>query len=176
MGKGRKTTTKEIAVCGMLGALSVVIMLAGSIIQVGTFAAPILAALAIAVIREEYGVKSALLCYVSAALVSLFVMPDKELALFYAVFAWYPVALPGLRKIRPAALKIAIQIAIYLAMILSLYGVIMRLLGLDTGIVASQIVLNMFMLITGGISFLLLDRIYENASVLLLRRIKKIIK
>ena len=41
----RKTESQKIALCGMLGALSVVLLLIGSALQIGTYAAPMLAAL-----------------------------------------------------------------------------------------------------------------------------------
>ena len=37
----RKTESQKIALCGMLGALSVVLLLLGSALQIGTYAAPI---------------------------------------------------------------------------------------------------------------------------------------
>ena len=40
----RKTESQKIALCGMLGALSVVLLLLGSALQIGTYAAPMLAA------------------------------------------------------------------------------------------------------------------------------------
>ena len=35
----RKTESQKIALCGMLGALSVVLLLLGSALQIGTYAA-----------------------------------------------------------------------------------------------------------------------------------------
>lgn len=43
-GTMRKTESQKIALCGMLGALSVVLLLLGSALQIGTYAAPMLAA------------------------------------------------------------------------------------------------------------------------------------
>ena len=40
----RKTESQKIALCGMLGALSLVLLLLGSALQIGTYAAPMLAA------------------------------------------------------------------------------------------------------------------------------------
>ena len=40
----RKTESQKIALCGVLGALSVVLMLVGAALQVGTYAAPMFAA------------------------------------------------------------------------------------------------------------------------------------
>ena len=43
----RKTTAAQVALCGLLGALAVVIMLLGGIIPVATFCCPVLAAVLI---------------------------------------------------------------------------------------------------------------------------------
>ena len=40
----RKTDSQKIALCGVLGALSVVLLLVGAALQIGTYAAPMLAA------------------------------------------------------------------------------------------------------------------------------------
>mgnify|MGYP000041924771 FL=1 len=53
----RKTESQKIALCGMLGALSVVLLLLGSALQIGTYAAPMLAAFLLIPVLEEYGYK-----------------------------------------------------------------------------------------------------------------------
>ena len=50
----RKTESQKIALCGMLGALSVVLLLLGSALQIGTYAAPMLAAFLLIPVLEEY--------------------------------------------------------------------------------------------------------------------------
>ena len=40
----RKTQSQKIALCGVLAALSVVVLLGGAALQIGTYAAPMLAA------------------------------------------------------------------------------------------------------------------------------------
>ena len=54
-GTMRKTESQKIALCGMLGALSVVLLLLGSALQIGTYAAPMLAAFLLIPVLEEYG-------------------------------------------------------------------------------------------------------------------------
>ena len=39
----RKTESQKIALCGVLSALSVVVLLVGNVLQIGTYAAPMLA-------------------------------------------------------------------------------------------------------------------------------------
>ena len=49
----RKTESQKIALCGVLGALSVVLLLVGAALQIGTYAAPMLAALLAIPVLDE---------------------------------------------------------------------------------------------------------------------------
>lgn len=64
----RKTESQKIALCGMLGALSVVLLLIGSALQIGTYAAPMLAAFLIIPVLEEYGPRYALTLYATVSI------------------------------------------------------------------------------------------------------------
>ena len=66
----------------MLSALSVVVLLVGNVLQIGTYAAPMLASFLLIPVLEDYGKKYALLLYAVVSLLSLFLVPDKELVLF----------------------------------------------------------------------------------------------
>ena len=88
----RKTESQKIALCGMLGALSVVLLLLGSALQIGTYAAPMLAAFLLIPVLEEYGTRYALTLYVCVAILAVLFVPETELALFYVlVMGYYPV-------------------------------------------------------------------------------------
>ena len=50
-----KLASRRMAACGMLAALSVTVMVLGSIFGVLVYAAPMLAGLFVLAIREEYG-------------------------------------------------------------------------------------------------------------------------
>ena len=78
----RKTESQKIALCGMLGALSVVLLLLGSALQIGTYAAPMLAAFLLIPVLEEYGTRYALTLYVCVAILAVLFVPETELALF----------------------------------------------------------------------------------------------
>lgn len=75
--------SRKTAFCGVLAALSVVLMLLGSALQVGTYAAPMLAAFLQIPVLEEYGPRSALLLYTaSAVLALLLVLGNVSFALY----------------------------------------------------------------------------------------------
>ena len=87
----RKTQSQKIALCGVLAALSVVVSIRISI-QIGTYAAPMLAAFLVVPVLEEYGTKYALLLYATVSLLALILVPETELAWFYLlVVGHYPV-------------------------------------------------------------------------------------
>lgn len=64
----RKTESQKIALCGVLGALSVVLLLVGAALQIGTYAAPMLAAFLLIPVLDEYGPKYALLLYATVSI------------------------------------------------------------------------------------------------------------
>ena len=84
----RKTESQKIALCAVLSALSVVVLLVDNVLQIGTYAAPMLASFLLIPVLEDYGKKYALLLYAVVSLLSLFLVPDKELVLFYVLVRW----------------------------------------------------------------------------------------
>ena len=79
-GMMRKTESQKIALCGMLGSLSVVLLLLGSALQIGTYAAPMLAAFLLIPVLEEYGTRYALTLYVCVAILAVLFVPETALA------------------------------------------------------------------------------------------------
>ena len=67
----RKTESQKIALCGMLVALSVVLLLVGCALQIGTYAAPMLAAFLSIPVLEEYGPRYALSLYVCVSILAV---------------------------------------------------------------------------------------------------------
>ena len=107
----RKTESQKIALCGMLGALSVVLLLLGSALQIGTYAAPMLAAFLLIPVLEEYGTRYALTLYVCVAILAVLFVPETELALFYVlVMGYYPVLRVKLDGVKSTLLRLGAEI------------------------------------------------------------------
>lgn len=101
-----KSPSRKIALCGVLGALSVVVMLLGAALQIGTYAAPMFAAFLLVPVLEEYGIRYALLLYATTSVLGILLVPEPELSLFYTlVIGYYPVLRHLLRKVHPAVLR-----------------------------------------------------------------------
>ena len=126
----RKTESQKIALCGVLGALSVVLLLVGAALQIGTYAAPMLAAFLLIPVLDEYGPKYALLLYATVSILSVLLVPELELAFFYVfVIGYYPVLRQQLACIKSTLLRWVIKFAVFNGATVLVYLLLFALLG-----------------------------------------------
>lgn len=166
-------TGRQIALSGMLAALAVVILLLGGAIGIGTFAAPVLAMAVLLPVLEEWGAKAAGCAYGAAAILALLLVPDRELALVYTGFGWYPLLRPRIARIPSRFLRLAARLAVCNAVILALYGLLLRLLGLAADLAGASRVMNAVLLVLGNAVFLLLDVVLARLTVLWRQKLRK---
>ena len=116
-----KKQTKKIALCGVLGALSVTILLMGFLFPFSTYACPALAACLLMIVVYEYGTKTGLTLYTAVSCLGLMLVPDMELTLmFIFVFGLYTVIkLPLDRKLGKKARLAAKFIYINCALVIT---------------------------------------------------------
>lgn len=161
----------RVALCGVLCALSVTFLLVGNALQIGTYAAPMLASLLLLPVGEEYSPKYALLLYLATALLAVFLVPDKELALFYAlVMGYYPVLKKALDRLKPAVLRWAVKFAFFNAVTAAMYALLLALLaspalreefaGMGVWVLAALLVMGNISFFFFDISLFLLRRVY----------------
>ncbi len=97
--------TAKIAVCGVVSALSVVMMMFEGLVQVASIAIPAIAGCLLIPIVAEAGAGWALGSYGATAALCMFIAPDREAALIYLLFfGYYPVLFAWLSKIRSPVL------------------------------------------------------------------------
>lgn len=104
---------RRMALCGMMVALAMVVMLMGGVIPLATFCCPVLASLALIPILMEYGKKWTLMAYAAVAALGLMLSPDKESALLFAFLGYYPAVKPTLDKIKPKLLGSLTKLGIF---------------------------------------------------------------
>ncbi len=91
---------KITALCGMITALSVVIMLASTLLPVLMYVLPIVTSIGVLLVSEIAGKKWALGVYFSSAVLSMMLLTDKETALTYTVFfGYYPLIKNAFEKL-----------------------------------------------------------------------------
>lgn len=164
--------SRRAALCGLLAALSVVILSLGSFVPLATFACPMLAMACLLPVVDFYGGGTALPVYAAASVLAVLLCTDKELACFYVFLGWYPALRPrlaGLNKV----LQTAVKCALFTAAMAAMYALLLFLFQMEA--VAAEFAeysapMLIGLLALGNITFLLFDRALETLTALLRRR------
>ncbi len=124
--------SRRMALCGLMAALSVVLLAAGAILPLATFCCPILAMLCALPVLEEYGAKTATVFYGAVSLLALLLCADREVALLYAFLGWYPAARPQLDKVlRTGLARALVKLFLFCSATGIMYALAIFLLGMD---------------------------------------------
>ena len=119
----------SLALCGVFGALSIVVMLLGAIVPIFLYIAPAVAALLVMVAQEECGNRMAWTLYAAVSIISLLFVPDKEVSFVYVfLLGYYPLVKPRFDAIRPRWLSTGVKLVFFNAALLVAYGLLLMLL------------------------------------------------
>ena len=149
--------SREVALCGMLCALAVVTLSCGGLIPMATYCAPLLAMAVLLPVLEEYGPRLAIPAWAAVSILALLLVADRETALVYVFFGWYPVLRPRIARISSPAVRFAVKLVLGNALILTLYGLVLRLMGMTGDLLEATKLLNAVLLVLGNVVFFLLD-------------------
>ncbi len=156
----RHSQSGQVALCGVLGALSVVILLLGGMLQIGTYAAPMFAAFLTIPALEEYGPRAALLQYAVVAVLALLLVPDVELDFFYLlVMGYYPAVRRLLHRIPGKLLRGVAKLCLFNGATAAVYGVLFALFGPAVGeeLLADGTAMLVLLVVLGNVCFCLCD-------------------
>ena len=121
---------RSLSLCGLLTALAVTLLCLGGVIPAAMLCAPILAMAVLLPVLEELGPKAAGTAYAAAAILGLLLVPDRETALVYLFFGWYPILRPKIAALPSLPMRVLARLAVCNAAALLLYGLVLRLMGL----------------------------------------------
>lgn len=131
MTKNLKKTSK-IALSAVFSALSVALMALISVIPSLELALPAIAGLFVAVMVIEIDRKWALGVWAAVSVLSLMIVPNKEVAIVYTVFfGYYPVLKSVLESKLPRVAEYAVKILTFTAVMTASYYLMMRFMGVD---------------------------------------------
>ena len=122
--------SRKIALCGVLCGLAVVVLLLGGLFSLAVYCAPLLAMAALLPVLVEYGPGSAGAAYGAVAILALLLVPDRETALVYVFFGWYPILRPRIAALPSLPVRLVCRLGVCGLSMFFLYGVTIRLLGL----------------------------------------------
>lgn len=170
-----RVQSAKIAFCGMLVALSVVLMLSGGLIPIATYCAPMFCALLLLPILLEFGKKAAWTAFASVALITLFLGIDKEAAFFYLFIGHYPLLKWEIERIKKKKIKFLVKLLVFNLSICIMYWILGNLLGMDA-VVAEFSEMGSILLIVFAVMLnlclFLYDRLIFPLTLLYDRRIR----
>ena len=123
--------TREIALAGTLAALGAVLLCLGALVPLATYAAPVLASVAVLAAREECRAAAAFGCYAVSAALGLLLSPDREAALLYAFLGYYPLLKPRLDALRPRPLRALAKLLLFGAAVGAMYALLLFVFRLE---------------------------------------------
>ena len=155
----RNSNAKVIALGGLLAAVALVILCLGGMIPLATYVCPMLCALVQYIVYRCCGRRIAWTWYVAVALLALLLGPDKEAALVFVMLGYYPMVKPFFEKSR---LSVLWKLLLFNGAVLVLYGLLLKLLGLDAVATETEelgMIGLVILLALGNAVFFLLDRL-----------------
>ena len=116
-------TSFKVSLSGIVGALSLVLMLLTFVVPFGTFAFPAFAGMLLVCIVVELGFRWAFLVYFVVSVLSVLLLADKEAALYYITFlGFYPIVKGLIEKSKNMVFQYIIKFSVFnLCMILCFY-------------------------------------------------------
>lgn len=176
---GNRTSSRQqsskIAFCGLTIALSVVLMLSGTLIPVATYCAPMACGILLLPIMIEFGKKSAWTAYAATAIITLLLGTDKEAAFFYLFLGYYPLLKWSIERMRNKRLRLPCKLLVFNTAIISMYMVLGFLLNMHALVEEFEqmgLVLLIVFLFLLNLCMLLYDRLLFPMVYLYANRIK----
>lgn len=170
---GKKS--RRMALCGMMAALAVTVMLLGGVIPLATFCCPMIASLALLPIYAEAGRKWTLMTYVAVAALGMMLCPDKEAALLFVFLGYYPALKPALDRIANKPLRIAAKLGVFNAAAGAMLAVIAFVLNMQAVMAeyaAMGIVGCIVFAALANVSMLMYDRMLLLMFALYIRKLR----
>lgn len=175
----RKTNAPLIALCGVLSALAVGLMFLGGTVPFASIACPVLASLVLIPVYCECGTKWGLLWYLTVSILSVLLAPEKEAAILFVFFGYYPMLRKYIGRLHGPVLKwllklIYVNAAVFAAYALMLFvfqlsAIVEDFAGIGRLMLAALIVL-------ANITFVVYDILISRLEIVYYVKLRKKLK
>lgn len=118
----RNNQTARIALCGVLAAVAVALMFLGGTVAFAAIACPVMASLVLIPVYTECGGKWGFVWYAAVAILALLLTPDKESAILFVAFGYYPMLRKRIGHLHGRALKWLLKIVYVNAVVCAAYS------------------------------------------------------
>ncbi len=169
-------STRKIAFCGVLCALSTVILLA-TFFPYATYALAALAGIVFIPAALEMGPRYGICCYVVTALLASVLTPDPEAkVLFVLFFGYYPVLQLRLQLWHKTVASWVVKLAVFNVAVVSGFWIATALLGVSTDeFTIAGVYLPGILLLLGNVVFVVYDVALVRVGVLYRVRIHPLV-
>lgn len=151
--------SSKCALGGIIAALSLVLLISVAIFPFMEYALPAVAGALVILMVIETDKKWAFGVYCAVAILGLFLVPNKEVAIMYfAFFGYYPILKAMIESRLPSALSWIIKVGTFVTTMVVSYAFMMRFMGVtideteEFGMIAIPILLGV-----GAFTFILYD-------------------
>lgn len=167
-----KGSSKAIALCGIMAALSVVLMVLGNLLGIGMYAGPMLAGLCLTPVGHKYGGKYHLALWAGVSILSFILVTNIEQNLiFLCLFGLYPILYPSFQKL-PKVWRMMVKLLYFNVVMVALEMLIILILVPET----MGTLLMIIMLLMGNFIFLCYDFLVPRAEFLIKKYLGKLWK
>lgn len=168
-----KTGAKEIALCGVLAALGVSVMVLGGLFPMAAYCCPVLVMLMLVPVLGACGRRMAWAWYFAVAVLSCLLCPNVEASALFVCLGYYPIVQRDLNRIRLGLLRVLAKTVLFNGAIAIMYLVLVFVLGL--GEIAEEmgqagLILTLATVAIGNVTFWLTDLLLSRLGRLLHRK------
>ena len=121
----KRGAAARMALCGVLAALAVALMFLGGTVPFASIACPVLASLVLIPVYCECGWKWGLLWYAAVAALAALLAPEKEAAVLFVFFGYYPMLRKLIGRLRVRAAAWVVKLVYVNAAVFAAYGLML---------------------------------------------------
>lgn len=150
--------TKNLTLCAMMAALSVVFMFIGTVFPSGRMGFMAIAALFTVAVVIQSGYVPAVMVYVVSSILGFLILPDKAPIAFYGLFfGYYPIVKSVAEKLKASVLSWGLKLIVFNAALTVMFVFFKELLMLRFFDKLSGVVLGIVIYIAFNIIFVVYD-------------------
>lgn len=176
----KSSRTGRTALCGVLGAWGLVMLVLGNALPLATYVSPMLAAFLLIPLLQDFPRSYAWLTWSATAVLAFLLLPDRELALIYAlVLGPYPILRLYLNRIPGRLLCWLAKLLVLNAGILICYGFLLAVFpvpGLQEEFSSFGPFMALVLLATGNFCFVVYDAALAAVSIWYCRKLRPLLR
>lgn len=169
--------TLKAAMCGVLSALSVLLLFFGGASFLFAYIMPMVTGLIMIILNRACGTPWAVTAFVSVSFLSFMLVADRECVLMYILFfGYYPILHPSIEKISSKLIRWAAKLLVFNIMITVVQLILVYIFGipfLEEG--TGKIFIPVFAVLM-NVMFVVYDMLINRLTLLYKLRLEKKIK